>query len=431
MRSKFKLLFTILIFVSCFSAVYPQSASWESLGPNGGKVSILVQDPKDANTIYTASFGNETRLFKTTNAGTTWKYYSTIKASISNLYIDEKNPSLFIASSYNTVFKSVDKGITWQQIPFLKIMKDGKEAPTYLLSLKVNAKNPNLILGCGGVWADTVFNAAIFKSIDGGNTWTYKTYTKDYGMFSKIISNPGNPDLVYIAGNGREGQKWSGLFYKSTDGGVTLEKDKFSGQQNVLNDIIFDPADPKMYYGFSYQGFYTSTDAGETWTLNKNYPKAMMDVIYSPKSKTMYAMAYQGLHKSTDFGATWSQILKYTEGQLFEKMVIDPKTEKMIASDGSGVKLSVNGGKTWKPINDGLTFSSIAVVRCVPSQPENVYISAEYSGVFKIKTVPGQTMNAKSAKWTSLPRFYTCTALADLMMMPDDPKVLYALEGGG
>ena len=140
-------------------------------------------------------------------------------------------------------------------------------------AMAVSPSNPNIIL----IGSSENFGAGIFKSTDGGTTWTAKNsgitaipIFGGYQSISKIVISPSNPNVIYFGiatGSG-------GSIYKSTDGGESWQR--VNGQQNIfgvyqLNGDVYDfdvsPTDPNtVYAGVTGQGVMKTSDGGADWS---------------------------------------------------------------------------------------------------------------------------------------------------------------------
>jgi photosystem II stability/assembly factor-like uncharacterized protein len=153
----------------------------------------------------------------------------------------------------------------------------------------------------------------IYKSIDGGKTWQHLGLT-DTNTIARIVIHPTNPDIVYVAASGHEWTFNSERgVYKTIDGGKTWKKILYVNDQTGAIDLVMDPEN----------------------------------------SKTLYA-------------ATWQRVRKKWN---------DPRIEA--GYKGSGIWKTIDGGETWKPINNGLPEPQfrgrIGIDICL-SKPNVLYI---------------------------------------------------------
>jgi photosystem II stability/assembly factor-like uncharacterized protein len=143
----------------------------------------------------------------------------------------------------------------------------------------------------------------VYKSIDGGNNWVSATMTLDFGSgVSAVEVHPSNGMIVFAGGN-------KGIF-KSNDGGSTWSN--VLPQTNFgVNEILINPGNDQLVYAATDKGFYTSTNGGTTW--NQVFTQACYDVktnaidpskVYLLKNNPTAKICE--FYSSTDFGATWN-----------------------------------------------------------------------------------------------------------------------------
>jgi photosystem II stability/assembly factor-like uncharacterized protein len=200
------------------------------------------------------------------------------------------------------------------------------------------------------------FDAGVFKSADGGTTWSYS------GLMGSAVSTiaivPQSPATVYAAVPGN--------IFKSLDAGATWNQ-----LPGTPPNLILDAIDPQgTLFGRIRPpgGLSKSSDGGNTWqTASVGLPNATFlgpPVIDPRNSNTMYITGVANLNtlstsvitvfKSTNGGASWSQIA--TGLPDFIGLTIDPvNTTTLYEATRTGFLKSTDGGRVWNPINSGLT----------------------------------------------------------------------------
>jgi photosystem II stability/assembly factor-like uncharacterized protein len=189
-------------------------------------------------------------------------------------------------------------------------------------TIAVDPTNTNIIYigaATGGVW----------KSMDGGNTWTPLTDTQCSVAMGSIAIDPSNPLVVY-AGTGEENFSPDSYYgcgvLKSTDGGNTWTQIGASvfapaGAAGAgIGKIVIHPTVTGTLHVASNFGLYRSTDGGSTFNQvlgSSSNSRPATDVVIDPVTpSTMYAAlgypgggaSFNGVYKSTDTGATWTQL---------------------------------------------------------------------------------------------------------------------------
>ena len=121
----------------------------------------------------------------------------------------------------------------------------------------------------------------VYKSTDAGKTWK-NMGLKDSHHIPRIVINPTNPDIVYVAAMGHlfSENAERGVF-RTTDGGATWEKVLYVSPKVGVIDLVMNPKDPSILYAATYDkerkpwqivnggpgtGIYKTTDGGKTWS---------------------------------------------------------------------------------------------------------------------------------------------------------------------
>lgn len=160
-----------------------------------------------------------------------------------------------------------------------------------ITSIAIDANNDNhIIVGSqtGGVW----------KSIDGGNSWSVLTDNLSNIVVYALAIDPTNSEVYYWGTS-------SGIIFKSTDGGGTWNQIADVGQGDV-NKILIDPSNTnKLYSSAQNGGIFKSTDAGNNWSIIHPDATTGFDIEFKPEDyNTIYASGSL-FFKSIDGGATF------------------------------------------------------------------------------------------------------------------------------
>jgi hypothetical protein len=189
----------------------------------------------------------------------------------------ESNPAIiYVGTAMSGVWKTENNGTTW--IPVF----DGQ--PNLAIGdIAIAASNPNVVwVGTGepNGRQSTSYGAGMFKSTDAGKTWMFMGLP-DSGAIGRIVIDPKNPDVVYVAAVGDlfKAHPERGL-YRTSDGGKTWVKSKAIDDDTGFTDVVMDPSNSQILIAASYQrrrtawGFngggpgsalWKTTDAGKTW----------------------------------------------------------------------------------------------------------------------------------------------------------------------
>jgi len=228
-------------------------------------------------------------------------------------------------------------------------------------------------------WIVGSVGGGIWKTTDGGATWTNKTITAPNLAISWLVMAPSNHNVIYAG----TGEGWGastgfikgGGIYKSNDRGETwnlLPSTINSSDFQMVNRLIVDPGnenivlaatsnDPLNAVAFT-SGIFKSTDGGTTWTKKFSSPSWSQQLITNPKNfNTLYASVRGfGVWKSTDAGETWTESSFGLNPDGRTELAISPiDTSRIFASSqgslsgtGSDLYISDDGGATWNVLTE-------------------------------------------------------------------------------
>jgi photosystem II stability/assembly factor-like uncharacterized protein len=224
-------------------------------------------------------------------------------------------------------------------------------------AIAVSHENPNHIyIGTGDRDNNDAPGVGVFKSVDGGHTWTQK----NAGMGNKIVNamliNPRNARTV-IAGT-------SGGLYISHDAGENWAR----STGGDFWDLEYKPGDTSIVYSAVGGAFYRSLDGGVSWnSISMPLSSSRTSIAVTPANpNVVYAVlssgnVFAGFIKSYDSGETFQvqsttpNILGYDysgnddRGQAWYDlcMAADPNDENIVYVGGINVWNSTDGGETW------------------------------------------------------------------------------------
>ena len=226
---------------------------------------------------------------------------------------DETGQTWFAGSASGGIWKTSDGGTNWEFI-------SGDIPNLGTNTLAMAASNTQVIYaGTGEHFTNDVDGAGLFKSTDKGVTWTQVASPADFSDFknvSRIIVNPDDEnELVVTSRNSLWASTFQAAIYKSTDGGTTWTRTRSSTSQRY-DDIDYDPTDfNTMYVAVQGFGVIKSTDGGETWAdANTGMnPSGRVEITVSPVNTDRLWASVQGgvsgtgsdLYVSDDGAASW------------------------------------------------------------------------------------------------------------------------------
>ncbi len=292
----------------------------------------------------------------------------------------EKAPwIIYAAIGPSGVWKSENSGITWEPVFY-------KEKTVSVGDLAIAQSHPNIIwVGSGEATCrnSVTIGDGVYKSVDGGKTWT-NMGLEDSRHIGRIIINPGDPNIVYVAAMGHLwGANEERGIYKTLDGGKTWEKILYVDQNTGFADLAIDPEDSLTLYAAAYEhrrlpyhftsggpgsGLYKTIDGGKTWQhLTKDLPEGILGRIGIAVSRSnpnvVYALIEHkegGIWRSEDKGQTWKRTCDTKTYRrvnfrpfYYSQIRVDPSDDKVIYVFSGGLFVSRDMGNKFKPISGG------------------------------------------------------------------------------
>jgi photosystem II stability/assembly factor-like uncharacterized protein len=264
------------------------------------------------------------------------------------------------------MYKSTDAGKTWA---FIGLRETEDIA---MIAVDPHDSNRVFVAALGHVYEPNR-ERGIFRSLDGGKTWKRVLYVDAYTSGDDIEMDPANPDVLYATlwqqqqapwENGQFGGTDGGIF-KSTDGGDTwskLTKGLPAVQQALLR---IAPSDPNVLYASVSSGpgapngtvgIYRSNDAGASWHKVTSDPRPAERIgggdlpvlAVDPRNPDIVYSDTPVLWKSTDGGKNWFGFRGAPGGDDYQQTWINPNNPDIMAvNSDQGAIVTVDGGKTW------------------------------------------------------------------------------------
>ena len=229
---------------------------------------------------------------------------------------------------------------------------------------------------------------------------------------ARILVDPRNSAVIYVAA---EGPLWSsggerGL-YKSADGGATWTMSLDINKDTGVTSVEIDPSNPDTFYAAAYQrrrsvaafmgggpdsGLYKSTDAGKTWRkLTVGLPAGDMGKIgiaVSPiNPRVVYATVEarpdeRGFYRSTDKGESWEKRNSYISGgtgpHYYQEIFADPNTFDRVYQMDPGLRATDDGGKTWRRVPEKNKHGDNHAMAFVAGEPDYI-LNGSDGGVYE------------------------------------------------
>ena len=261
-------------------------------------------------------------------------------------------------------YKSIDAGKTWQ---FAGLREAGQ-----IGSVIIHPANPDVvwIAALGSPYGPNA-ERGIFKTTDGGRTWRKTLFVNDHTGGRVLAINPSNPDELYAGMYQGFRKGWDiisggpateGGIYKSTDGGDTWTKlaDGLPGKLIGKIDLDVARSNPRIVYAMieapgAEGGLYRSDGAGASWRLVNNSASLRPRPFYfnyvdvNPKDENEVWVSALGLFKSTDGGRTFSGV-PTPHGDNHGVWFNPDDPRYFIESNDGGANVTTDGGRSWSSI---------------------------------------------------------------------------------
>ena len=346
------------------------SFRFRPIGPalTSGRISDIAVNPLDNNEFYVAAAAGG--VWKTTNRGMSFQpiFENEGSYSIGCVTLDPNNPNVvWVGTGENNnqrsvsygdcVYKSIDGGASWKNM--------GLKKSEHIGMIKIDPRNSNVVYvaAYGPLWKEGG-DRGLYKTTDGGATWTKVLEISQYTGVNEVHLDPRNPDVLYATSHQRQRRQWTYLgggpesgIWKSVDAGKTWEKinNGLPGGDKGRIGMAISPANPEKIYAVvegDGGGFYLSTNRGASWqkmsgtVSSGNY---YQELVADPLDENRVYLMDTFTQVSTDGGRTFT--MRGEASKHFDNhcLWIDPKNtmHHMEGTDG-GVYETFDRGQTWR-----------------------------------------------------------------------------------
>ncbi|MDB4952344.1 MAG: hypothetical protein JWM27_4993 [Gemmatimonadetes bacterium] len=344
---------------------------WRMIGPGrGGRVTTVTGIPAQPQTFYMGSTGGGVwkttdagRSWRNVSDG----FFAA--ASMGAVEVAPSNPDVVWAGTGSDgirsnvsigrgVYRSTDGGKTWTFAGLRDVGQIG--------GVRAHPTNPDVawVAALGNPFARNP-ERGVYKTTDGGRTWRRTLFVSDSTGAIDVELQPGNPDVLYASMWRGERKPWTiisgaheGGIYRSADGGETwtkLTRGLPSGLFGKSN-VAVSAADPRRVYALIEaapgSGLYRSDDGGDTWALANGEARLITRPFYydnitaDPTNADVVYIGNEGFFKSTDGGKTF-RTLPTPHGDNHD-LWINPRDGRiMIQSNDGGANVTEDGGRSW------------------------------------------------------------------------------------
>jgi photosystem II stability/assembly factor-like uncharacterized protein len=354
-----------------------QSMHWRFIGPlRGGRTVAIDGVPSQPNLFYIGAVNGG--IWRSDNAGRTWSpiFDREPTGSIGAIAVAPSNPQIVYAGSGeglqrpdlavgDGVYKSTDGGSTWTHLG----LRDGQQ----IASMALDPVDPNrLFVAVLGHPYGANYERGIYRTLDGGATFQRVLFVNENVGGFDVVLDPNNAQTVYATLWAARQAPWeigasfeipgSGIF-KSTDGGGTWTQ-LLNGLPARIGraEIAVAPSDPNVVYAYAdvedkgKEGgaLYRSNDAGAHFVrVNDGDEIAqrgddLVSLAVDPSDSQTVYLTNTSTYRSTDGGKTLVAIKGAPGGDDYHTVWINPRNDRIIAlASDQGATISVDGGATW------------------------------------------------------------------------------------
>jgi photosystem II stability/assembly factor-like uncharacterized protein len=355
-----------------------RGATWTAAAasPSDPDIADLAAGP-DLVYAGTSSYNELGGVFRSPDHGRTWdlSIAGLLSLVARGMAVDPSDPGvLYTGIDYLGVFKSIDRGATWERLDLLPANQQ-----ILINAILVDPSDPST------VYAGSAFGSGgLFRSRDAGTSW--EKIDEVPLMVEALAADPRTAGAVWAAG-------YPGL-YHTDDHGETWNRLPVPGGEDIwLRAFQVDPHDPNVLWaaGTFFDALhlrlrlFRSADAGQTWQRREtglagtSIPALAVDPA---NPSLLLAGTDSGLFRTADAGLTWTPVPGFSAE--VNAIVAAPTAPTAFYAHlaGFGVQRSANGGTTWTPARRGLAPAPVNTLAVDPSNPRQLYAGSQTRGVF-------------------------------------------------
>ncbi len=339
-----------------------------------------------------------------------WVSTGPVGGSARAFAVDPSNPAIVYAATADSggVYKTIDGGATWTAMSVGLPTEGQSLSGAEFGAIAIDPVTPTTLY----VGRAQGFPAGLYKSIDGGATWTAAVSGMAGQPVLAIAIDPTTPATVYSG--------TSSTVYKSVDGGgswspVSTGLPGFT----AVNALAIDPSAPAtIYAGAAFNRVYKTTTAGASWAQTGVGPSHATSIVLETTTPAVYAASSSGLYVSTTGGTSWTLADTGVVGTP-NVLLVDPGTPTTLyVGTPNGVFQTTTAGASWASVSTGLAAGNVRALAIDPATPATLYASPNPAGVFKTTT--------SGAGWSAANVGFTNTVIVGVRAAVTTGGIAYA-----
>jgi len=367
-------IFVLQVAAQTFDPSLFKEMAWRSIGPyRGGRTRALTGVASQPSVFYVGAVNGGVWKTNDYGRTWKPIFDHEPTGSIGAIAVAPSNPNIVYVgsgeglqrpdlSTGDGIYRSENGGESWMHLA----LRDGQQ----IARLAIDPTDPNRLLAAvlGHPYGPNE-ERGVFLSEDGGKTFTKVLYKDENTGANDVEIDPKNPRICYAAlWEARQGpwenSSWSGTnggIFKSTDGGSTWTQLKEGLPEGVIQaNLAIAPSDPnRIYASVATQqgvGIYRTSDMGAHWEKTTSDPRPAARIgggdlpvpAVDPQNSEIVYSASTVTWKSLDGGKTWNGLRGAPGGDDYQSIWINPNNANtlLIVSD-QGAIVTVNGGDTW------------------------------------------------------------------------------------
>ena len=351
-----------------------QALKYRNIGPSrGGRCSAVTGVPGQTHTFLMGTAGGVWKTINAGQTWENISDGFFESGSIGSIAVAESDPNvIYVGTGQGTirgnvavgvgVYKSLDGGKTW--------IHSGLRNAGQIQEIRIHPKDENLVYAAviGNAFYPNE-DRGLYRSKDGGKTWERILYISSKTGIVDISLDPANPRVMYAAAWTGQRMPWTVIsgseesaLYKSVDGGDTWKKLGGGLPEGLVGKIgvTVSPVNPSRVWAIveaPEDGLFRSDDAGETWKrLETNQKRRLwqrawyyMHIYADPKDEQKLYVLNVDQFRSRDGGSTFEEI-EVPHGDGHDLWINPQDTRIMVMGTDGGASVTVDEGKSWSTL---------------------------------------------------------------------------------